>query len=108
MKNEVGRRIFSAYIGVARNQIRAVTLDGVSGCPVFLVVDQRLVFLFSKHMGWRDVRTWSPYWGPMISHLLTEIQSVIDEWEAGDSSSYQLNILPAEAFDQFEIPGGGL
>ena len=76
-----------------------MTTDGYSGCPVFLVMGNQLVFLFSKHLGHPGVRTWTPNWGPMITHYLDMIQSRIDLWEGDESEKYRLNVLPLECFN---------
>ena len=83
-----------------RVNVRGATLDGNSGCPVFLVVGDELVLLFSKHLGWREVLTWMPCWGPMLSFRLEAIQRKIDEWEGADAGSYQVETLDLSAYDK--------
>ena len=97
--NQLAKTEETNYVSSVRKQIRAATVDGLSGSPVFLVVDNQLVFLFSKHMGYRDRATWAPNWGPMISYHLDTIQSVINNWEGSNASRYQLNILSSADFD---------
>lgn len=77
----------------ARFGIRSITYDGCSGCPVFLLNGTDLILLYSKHLGWRGVDTWSPSWGPMLSFYLNEIQDYINSWEGDDSDRYQLDIF---------------
>ena len=82
-----------------RANVRGATLDGNSGCPVFLVVGDDLVLLFSTHLG-GDVLTWSPFYGPMLPFRLEAIQSKIDEWEGADAGSYQVETLDLSAYDE--------
>ena len=95
----LGHTAATNHVSVARNRIRAATTDGKSACPVFLVAGNQLVFLFSKFLGYSGLRTWSPYWGPMISHYLRDVQSKIDSWEGDDADRYQLDFLSVESLD---------
>ncbi|MDO5317171.1 MAG: hypothetical protein Q4G65_00955 [bacterium] len=97
--HQLGQTASTNHVSLARNRIRAATTDGYSGCPVFLVMGNQLVFLFSKHLGHPGVRTWTPNWGPMITHCLDMIQSRIDLWEGDESEKYRLNVLPLECFN---------
>ena len=65
-------------------------MDGNSGCPVFLVVGNELLLLFSKHLGHLSVETWSSSWGPSLPFRLEAIQRKIDEWEGVNTGSYQI------------------
>ena len=49
------------YVSLQRCRVRGTTVNECSGCPVFLMVGDKLVLLFSKHLGYRDVETWSPF-----------------------------------------------
>ena len=73
-----------------RCNIRGATVDGNSGCPVFLVVGNELLLLFSKHLGHLSVETWSSSWGPSLPFRLEAIQRKIDEWEGVNTGSYQI------------------
>ena len=86
-------------VSMQRCNIRGATVDGNSGCPVFLVVDDKLVLLFSKHLGYQGVETWSPFWGPSPSFHLDAIQNKINEWEGGNASLYQIVPFDLSSFD---------
>ena len=85
-----GNTSYTNLVSSQRNAVRGATVDGNSGCPVFLVVDNELVLLFSKHLGYRNIETWSPFWGPMVPFRLEAIQSKINEWEGDDADQYQI------------------
>jgi hypothetical protein len=70
--------------------VRGATVDGNSGCPVFVVAGNDLVLLFSKHLGQKGGETWKRYWGPVLPFRLEVIQRKIDEWEGADASQYQI------------------
>jgi len=82
-----------------RCNVRTATVDGNSGCPVFLVVGDKLVLLFSKHLGYQGVETWSPFWGPLPSFHLDAIQNKINEWEGDNAVLYQLVPFDPSSFD---------
>ena len=88
------------YISVARHNIRAATLGGNSGSPVFLVAGDELIFLFSKHLGSRDEPTWCYFYGPMITPHISTIQNRIDAWEGGDANLYQVQMFDVSVFDE--------
>jgi len=76
-----------------RLSIRGATIDGNSGSPCFLLVEDELVYLFSKHLGYKNQSVWSPSWGPLISHHLVDIQNTINAWEGGNAGSYQMHVI---------------
>jgi len=80
-------------VGSCRAVLRAATADGNSGSPVFLLVNDELIFLFSKHLGVPGVATWTPSSGPTISYRLAEVQSKINQWEGEISNDYQINVI---------------
>ena len=86
-------------VSMQRCNIRGVTVDGNSGCPVFLVVGDKLVLLFSKHLGYQGVETWSPSWGPSPAFRLDTIQNKINEWEGSNASLYQIVPFDLSSFD---------
>ena len=77
-------------VSAQRCNVRGATVDGNSGCPVFVVVGDELVLLFSKHLGQKGGETWRRYWGPVLPFRLEAIQRKIDEWEGDDASMYQV------------------
>ena len=86
-------------VSMQRCNIRGATVGGNSGCPVFLVVDDKLVLFFSKHLGYQGVETWSPFWGPSPSFRLDAIQNKINEWEGGNASLYQIVPFDLSSFE---------
>ena len=89
----LGRTSATNVVSHARSEMRGATVDGNSGCPVFLVAADRLIFLFSKHLGYRNVSTWTPTWGPVFSYRLTEVQNKINEWEGPEAGEYQIEVF---------------
>ena len=77
-------------VSAQRCNVRGATVDGNSGCPVFVVAGNDLVLLFSKHLGQKGGETWKRYWGPVLPFRLEVIQRKIDEWEGADASQYQI------------------
>ena len=93
---------YTNHVSVQRSLVRGATLDGNSGSPVFLVVGNELVLLFSKHLGIRERDTWSPSWGPMVTLHLEAIQHHINEWEGADADLYQIVPFDFSTFDEIE------
>ena len=89
-------------VSAARSRIRFSTIEGNSGSPVFLIAGNRLVFLFSKHLGSETPGARPRYWGPLASHHLEKIQRVINTWEGANANLYLLDLLPLEPFDRVE------
>jgi len=52
-----------------------------------------LVFLFSKHLGYKGEGASAETWGPVFSYRMTEVQDKINQWEGADASGYQVNVL---------------
>ena len=88
--DQYGRNSLTNYVSMQRNNIRSATPGGNSGCPVFLVVENELVLLFSKHLGSDTEDRWCRFWGPMLSFRLEAIQNKINEWEGPDAGQYQI------------------
>ncbi len=87
-----------------RCSVRGATVDGNSGCPVFLVVGNELVLLFSNHLGWKNVETWSRHWGPLLPFRLDAVQRKIDEWEGVDADLYQIVPFDVNSYDEIVNP----
>ncbi len=87
-------------VSVQRCSVRGATVDGTSGCPVFVVVGNELVLLFSKHLGQKNGETWQRYWGPMLPFRLDAIQHKIDQWEGDGASQYQIETLDLSSFGE--------
>ena len=87
-------------VSVQRCNVRGATVDGTSGCPVFVVVGNELVLLFSKHLGQKNGETWQRYWGPMLPFRLDAIQHKIDQWEGDDASQYQIETFDLSSFGE--------
>ena len=85
-----GKTSMTNYVSTQRNNIRGATPGGDSGCPVFLVVGNELVLLFSKHLGSKDEDRWCHFWGPTLSFRLEAIQNKINEWEGSGADQYQI------------------
>lgn len=98
--NRYGATSSTNLVSRQRCVIRAAARDGNSGTPVFLLVGNELVFLFAKHLGWRGVDRWSPFWGPMAPLRLQEIQSRINDWEGDNAHLYPLNLFDLRSFDR--------
>ena len=95
-----GHTSYTNLVSVQRCNLRATTVDGNSGCPVFLVAGDELVLLFSKHLGYQGVETWSPFRGPLLSFRLGAIQNKINEWEGVNASQYQIVPFDLSSFDE--------
>lgn len=88
-----------------RHAIRAATLGGNSSTPVFLVVGNDLVFVFSKHLGsWTEL-TWCNFYGPATMSRASAVQQQIDVWEGADAGQYQMELLDLGQFDK-SVNGG--
>ena len=87
-------------VSAQRCNVRGATVDGNSGCPVFVVVGDELVLLFSKHLGQKGGETWRRYWGPVLPFRLEAIQRKIDEWEGPDASQYQVESFDFSSFGE--------
>lgn len=85
-----GHASYTNLVSAQRCNVRGATVDGNSGCPVFLVVGNELVLLFSNHLGWVGVETWSRHWGPMLPFHVEAVQNQINQWEGTNASQYQL------------------
>lgn len=88
--SQYGQNTMTNYVSMQRNVIRGATPGGDSGSPVFLVVGNELVLLFSKHLGSLTEDRWYWFWGPMLSFRLESIQDKINEWEGSDAGQYQI------------------
>ncbi len=88
--NQYGKNSMTNYVSEQRKNIRGTTPGGNSGCPVFLVVGNDLVLLFSKHLGSHTEDRWCRFWGPMLPFRIDAIQNKINEWEGSDAGQYQL------------------
>ena len=88
--SQYGKNSMTNYVSVQRTNIRGTTPGGNSGCPVFLVVGNELVLLFSKHLGSHTEDRWCHFWGPTLSFRLESIQNKINEWEGLDAGQFQL------------------
>ena len=95
-----GMNSMTNYVSAQRNNIRGATPGGASGSPVFLVVENELVLLFSKHLGRPDEDRWYFSWGPMLSFRLEAIQQMIDQWEGENASQYQIVPFDFSSFDE--------
>ena len=91
-------------VSAQRCGVRGVTVDGNSGCPFFIVAENELILLFSKHLGWPQVMTWSPSSGPMLSFRLAAIQHKINEWEGDDADLYQIEQFDLSAYGEIVNP----
>ena len=95
-----GMNSMTNYVSAQRNNIRGATPGGNSGCPVFLVVENELVLLFSKHLGSREEDRWCYFWGPTVPFRLDAIQNKINEWEGENASQYQIVPFDFSSFDE--------
>ena len=77
-------------VSAKRCNVRGSTVDGNSGCPVFVVAGNELVLLFSKHLGQKNGETWKMFWGPMLPFRLEAIQRKINQWEGDNANMYQI------------------
>ena len=77
-------------VSVQRCNVRGATVDGNSGCPIFVVAGDELVLLFSKHLGQKGGETWKRYWGPVLPFRLEAIQRKINQWEGENANMYQI------------------
>ena len=98
--NHYGSTSNTNLVSVQRCNVRGATVDGNSGCPVFVVADDKLILLFSNHLGFRDAETWRPHWGPGIPFRLEAIQNRIDEWEGDDAYLYQVEPFYFNSFSE--------
>ena len=86
-------------VSIQRCNVRGVTVDGNSGCPVFVVAGDELILLFSKHLGEKRSEKWMRFWGPMLPFRIEAIQNKIDEWEGDDAELYQIIPFDFSSFD---------
>ena len=98
--NHYGSTSNTNLVSVQRCNVRGATVDGNSGCPVFVVADDKLILLFSNHLGFRDAETWRLHWGPGIPFRLEAIQNRINEWEGNDAYLYQIESFCFSSFSE--------
>ena len=97
---QYGKTSMTNYVSVQRNNIRGATAGGDSGSPVFLVIGNELVLLFSKHLGSRTEDRWCNFYGPMLPFRLEAIQNKINEWEGPDAGQYQIVPFDLSAYPE--------
>ena len=73
---------------------------GNSGSPSFLLIGNELVFLCSRHAGYKDVEHWAKGWGPVAFPRLSEIQNKIDELEHSPDNPYRLNVFDMNGINE--------
>ena len=97
-----GQLLSDNFCSEQRHAIRAATLGGNSGSPVFLVAGADLVFLFAKHLGSSTELTWCPFYGPTVMPRETLIQNMINQWEGEDAGLYQIDIMDLSVFEKLQ------
>ena len=97
-----GQLLSDNFCSEQRHAIRAATLGGNSGSPVFLVAGADLVFLFAKHLGSSTELTWCPFYGPTVMPRETLIQNMINQWEGEDADLYQMDIMDLSVFEKLQ------
>jgi hypothetical protein len=95
-----GHTSYTNLVSSQRRNIRSATVDGNSGCPVFMVADDKLILLFAVHLVWTGVPTWTPFRGPLLPIRIEAIQRRIDEWEGENASLYQIEPFDFSSFDE--------
>jgi len=91
--HQMGKTSAANVVSSDRVAVRSATVVGNSSSPVFLLIGEELIFLFSKHLGYKGIGASTESWGPVITYRLTVLQGKINEWEGEDAHAYQINVI---------------